>query len=251
MLDEIELQRRFTNLSAPTPMEERLERQGQGGVSLTYVRPRFIRTRLDECFRGHWTFECSLPVEGARENGQPRYCCKGRLTIYGVWREDIGRGRDEKAAASDALKRCGAMFGIARDLQYSGTVPVTPSSARAPTRTQDPYESPGAAPIPTPPPPPKPKLDQGMQYAPILCPWTEEGVACEQKMWDNRTVRKGNQPLFRCTKNRNHVVWIDQWDEATQSLIPRERTTSTAAARAAVEAGFPPPLADEDDDLPF
>jgi len=246
MLDEIELQRRFTNLSAPTPLEERLERQGQGGVSLTYVRPRFIRTRLDECFRGHWTFECSLPVEGARENGQPRYCCKGRLTIVGVWREDVGRGRDEKSAVSDALKRCGAMFGIARDLQYSGTVLSTPSSARAPTRTQDPYEPPGAAPVPT--PPPKPKLDSGFQYAPISCPYCKPS---DQRMWDNRSVRKGNQPIFRCTKNREHVVWINEFDEDTQSFHPSERTTSTAAARAAVEAGFPPQLADEDDDLPF
>src|SRR5262245_587287 len=231
MLDEIELQRRFTNLSAPTPIEERLERQGQGGVSLTYIKPRFIRTRLDECFRGHWTFECSLPVEGARENGQPRYCCKGRLTIYGVWREDVGRGRDEKSAVSDALKRCGAMFGIARDLQYGGTAlapaPAPAPAPRAPTRTQDPYEPPGAAPVPT--PPAKPKADQGVQYAPVQCP------ECKAQMWDNRAVRKNNQPLFRCTKNREHVVWINEFDEATQSLIPRERTTSTAAAHAAVE----------------
>jgi len=247
-MDDAELHRRFLALSDPTPADERLERQGQFGQTLIYVKARFVRARLNAQFGVNWKWEHSLPVEGAREGGQPRYVCKGRLTLpVNNWREDIGTGRDEKAAASDALKRCAAQFGVASDLQYPARTSAPPPAPRAPTRTQDPtYEPPGAAPVPT--PPPKPKLDSGFQYAPIVCPYCKPS---DQKMWDNRAVRKGNQPIFRCTKNRDHVIWINEWDEDTQSFHPSERTTSTAAARAAVEAGFPPQLADEDDDLPF
>lgn len=81
-------------------------------LAVAYIDARDVMERLDSTVGGDWEFRWE-PVDAD---------VKGRLTIYGVSREDVGEqgdgsfGATRKAAVSDALKRCGVQFGIGRYL---------------------------------------------------------------------------------------------------------------------------------------
>jgi hypothetical protein len=82
---------------------------------LAYIDARAVQDRLDAICPDAWSFELTV-IEGAAAP-----TVKGRLTILGVVREDIGEAAEGelgtlKAAASDALKRCAVQFGIGRYL---------------------------------------------------------------------------------------------------------------------------------------
>ncbi|GGQ92333.1 MULTISPECIES: Rad52/Rad22 family DNA repair protein [Deinococcus] len=82
---------------------------------LAYVDARTVQDRLDAICPDAWSFEIEVIP------GTTSPTVKGRLTVLGVAREDIGEaGEGEygtlKAAASDALKRCAVQFGIGRYL---------------------------------------------------------------------------------------------------------------------------------------
>ena len=82
---------------------------------LAYVDARAVQDRLDAICPDAWSFEIEV-IPGAQAP-----TVKGRLTVLGVTREDIGEaGEGEygtlKAASSDALKRCAVQFGIGRYL---------------------------------------------------------------------------------------------------------------------------------------
>ncbi|WP_104990740.1 single-stranded DNA-binding protein DdrA [Deinococcus sp. NW-56] len=82
---------------------------------LAYVDARAVQDRLDAICPDGWSFEIEV-IPGTQHP-----TVKGRLTVLGVTREDIGEaGEGEygtlKAASSDALKRCAVQFGIGRYL---------------------------------------------------------------------------------------------------------------------------------------
>lgn len=82
---------------------------------LTHVDARAVQDRLDAICPDDWSFEMEV-VQGA-----PTPTIKGRLTVLGVTREDMGEAPEGssaayKAAGSDALKRCAVQFGIGRYL---------------------------------------------------------------------------------------------------------------------------------------
>ncbi len=85
---------------------------------LAYVDARAVMDRLDAVCPNEWSFEVTV-VEGTATP-----TVKGRLTLMGVTREDIGEAGGEdgasagtlKAATSDALKRCAVHFGVGRYL---------------------------------------------------------------------------------------------------------------------------------------
>lgn len=82
---------------------------------LAYIDARAVQDRLDAICPDSWSFELNV-IEGTTTP-----TVKGRLTVLGVTREEIGEaGEGElgtlKAAASDALKRCAVQFGIGRYL---------------------------------------------------------------------------------------------------------------------------------------
>ncbi len=85
-------------------------------LMLAHVDARSVMDRLDAICPNEWTFEITV-VQGA---ALPTV--KGRLTVLGVTREDIGEANSTdvkpslKTAASDALKRCAVHFGIGRYL---------------------------------------------------------------------------------------------------------------------------------------
>jgi Rad52/22 family double-strand break repair protein len=90
-----------------------------------YVDARLVFDRLDRVCGHQWSaafaelHEALIPPpvdrNGELRESAPVYV-RCRLTLYGVTREDVGEGRDPKAAFSDAIKRAAVNFGIGRAL---------------------------------------------------------------------------------------------------------------------------------------
>ncbi|GGR45657.1 hypothetical protein GCM10008959_03600 [Deinococcus seoulensis] len=92
-----------------------LSRDRSRALLLAHIDARAVQDRLDAICPADWTFR----VEVIPGTSVPTV--KGRLTVLGVAREDLGQAPDGdlstlKAAASDALKRCAVHFGIGRYL---------------------------------------------------------------------------------------------------------------------------------------
>ncbi len=84
-------------------------------LMLAHIDARAVQDRLDAVCPDAWEFSVEV-VAGTRLP-----TVKGRLTILGVSREDIGEAPEGdlgtlKAATSDAMKRCAVQFGIGRYL---------------------------------------------------------------------------------------------------------------------------------------
>lgn len=82
-----------------------------------YIDANTVRERLDDVVPGEWdlTLELLPALPGPDDEGTTA-SFKARLQILGVIREDVGTGRDYKAAATDAFKRAAVRFGIAHEL---------------------------------------------------------------------------------------------------------------------------------------
>lgn len=119
----------WTRLAAPLPTGVISWRQDGKIVTrdgkhfarfVAYIEANTARERLDTVVPGEWdlTLELLPPLaalDGGVENDAP--CAfKARLTVLDVVREDVGSGRDYKAAATDAFKRAAVRFGIAHEL---------------------------------------------------------------------------------------------------------------------------------------
>jgi|SoiMethySBSTD1v2_1073268.scaffolds.fasta_scaffold121764_2 hypothetical protein len=86
---------------------------------VAYIEANTARERLDAVVPGEWdlTLELLPPLPGIDDGAEGTACSfKARLQILGVIREDVGTGRDYKAAATDAFKRAAVRFGIAHEL---------------------------------------------------------------------------------------------------------------------------------------
>lgn len=116
----------WAQLSAPLPagvIEWRqdgraIQRDGKFFARfLCYVESNTVRERLDTVVPGEWDLTLELLPPIAADSDDDATCAfKARLQILGVIREDVGMGRDYKAAATDAFKRAGVRFGIAHEL---------------------------------------------------------------------------------------------------------------------------------------
>ena len=86
---------------------------------VAYIEANTVRERLDSVVPGEWDLTLELlPPLPAMDEGPDAAACsfKARLQILGVIREDVGTGRDYKAAATDAFKRAAVRFGVAHEL---------------------------------------------------------------------------------------------------------------------------------------
>lgn len=96
-----------------------VEREGRWYARFfAYVDANTVRERLDRVVPGEWDLTLDLlPALPARADEDAAQCAfKARLQVLGVIREDVGTGRDYKAAATDAFKRAAVRFGIAHEL---------------------------------------------------------------------------------------------------------------------------------------
>lgn len=110
-------------------------RPGPKGMTLSYVEVGYIIKCLNDIFGFFWNFEITN-----QEVGNHQVVVRGKLTIpvspnYSIVKENYGGAEikkyeesklpidianDMKAAASDCLKKCASMLGIAQDLYWKG-----------------------------------------------------------------------------------------------------------------------------------
>ncbi|MDD5308323.1 MAG: Rad52/Rad22 family DNA repair protein [Deltaproteobacteria bacterium] len=123
-------------LSAPFPADAVKNRRGNFGKPINYVDGAAIIARLNDCFENNWNF--TIVEHHVLTTGE--VLVLGRLGAFGVVKEAFGRGMPAisretgevlseadayKAAATDALKKCATMLGVAAYL-YSDDVPEQP-----------------------------------------------------------------------------------------------------------------------------
>jgi hypothetical protein len=126
-------------LTRPFETGQIKRRQGAHGKELSYVDVAAVITRLNEAFDHEWTFEVT-----SHEIQENEAIVVGRLTAGGVTKMHFGGssitldrdGRvvsiadDLKAAASDALKKCASLLGVALEI-YGGAPERQPASRTA------------------------------------------------------------------------------------------------------------------------
>jgi hypothetical protein len=86
---------------------------------VAYISAGVVRQRLDEVVPGEWSFTTELlptAPESSEEPTDTPAAFKGRLTILGVVREDVGVGKDYKVASTDSFKRAAVRYGIGHEL---------------------------------------------------------------------------------------------------------------------------------------
>lgn len=184
-------------LYKPTPATEIRQRQGPGGRMLDYVTARYVMDRLDELGPEHWQDQYVDRTDGSVR-------CGIGVLVEGewVWKWDVGAPSDiepEKGSYSEAFKRAGVKWGIARDLYGDHASPHGRSGP------------PSAAPVPLPrPAAPPPSAGGTLQEPPELAemfgetrtddgvcpdhgkPWKENsrGFYCATKVGDGWCQRK-------------------------------------------------------------
>jgi hypothetical protein len=124
-------------LGEATPAEEIKHRPGPGGKSLSYVDARFVMDRLDAIVGPElWQDTYDEMTDGAVR-------CGIGILVDGewVWKWDVGTESDiesDKGSYSDAFKRSGVKWGIARDLYGHTSTPVAARPASAPRPVSSP-----------------------------------------------------------------------------------------------------------------
>ncbi|MEM3335440.1 MAG: Rad52/Rad22 family DNA repair protein [Thermoplasmata archaeon] len=126
----------YKGLKEKTPKQYIKQRPGRGGKTFDYVEVGYITDFLNKKFNCMWSFEVI-----DKQIGHEKVYVLGRLTIYvptpfviqEIKKEQFGGadikkdsktgkvidiGDDLKAAASDSLKKCASMLGIASDVYW-------------------------------------------------------------------------------------------------------------------------------------
>ena len=107
-------------LKRPFPVEQLMFRKGPGGKELVYITARHVMDRLDkEVGQENWTTNYR-EVMG-------RIICELSIYIDGKWITKCDGADDTsiegaKGALSDALKRAGVQWGIARVYYHAGAM---------------------------------------------------------------------------------------------------------------------------------
>jgi hypothetical protein len=187
---------------------------------------------------GEWDLTLDLlpPLPTRAGDDDTAQCSfKARLQILGVIREDVGTGRDYKAAATDAFKRAAVRFGIGHKLyalepnwvQVDGdgrwAKPLeepqaayarreSRGSARAvsrPSSTADPAGDGGSNASAGESLVVEPETDHTEPRADGLTDESPDCPKCGGRMWDNRlTKRNPKAPDFKCRdRSCDGVVW--------------------------------------------
>jgi len=126
----------YESLKEPTPTKFIKKRPGRAGLTFDYVEVGYITDFLNRKFNCMWSFDIL-----DKQVGHEKVWVLGKLTVYiptsfgiqEIFKTQFGGadikkdkfaklpidiGDDLKAAASDALKKCASMFGIASDIYW-------------------------------------------------------------------------------------------------------------------------------------
>jgi len=199
---------------------------------VAYIEANTARERLDAVVPGEWdlTLELLPPIPGLDDGGDGAACSfKARLQILGVIREDVGTGRDYKAAATDAFKRAAVRFGIAHELyayeqnwvQMDGdgkyARPIEDPAVAYTRRHGRPRavasaEVEGDALVPSERAAELPVTEEPMSVPVATGPLASDEQSCPKcggRMWDNRlTKRNPKAPDYKCRdRSCDGVIW--------------------------------------------
>jgi hypothetical protein len=113
----------------PTPPSEIRQRQGPNGRTLDYIDARYVMDTLDKLGPENWQDRYEDRADGSVR-------CGIGINVEGewIWKWDVGTQSDiepEKGSHSEAFKRAGVKWGIARDLYGHTTQARGGSSPRA------------------------------------------------------------------------------------------------------------------------
>ncbi|MCB2212105.1 RAD52 family DNA repair protein [bacterium] len=116
----------INDLASPFPPDQVKQRRGSFGKELAYIEAHNVIARLNDALDGEWSFHI---VSWDAEPDE--VIVRGRLTIGDTVREQFGGSKitrhrdtgeimnladDLKSAASDALKKCASLAGVALSL---------------------------------------------------------------------------------------------------------------------------------------
>src|SRR5678810_799731 len=131
----------WAQLSAPLPTGVIAWRQDGRAIQrdgkyfarfVAYVDANTVRERLDSVVAGEWDLTLELlPTLTSDDQDESTCSFKARLQILGVIREDVGTGRDYKAAATDAFKRAAGLAEVA-DEPPAATGPLASDAPSCP-----------------------------------------------------------------------------------------------------------------------
>ncbi len=125
-------------LGKPFPKTAIKQRRGGGGKSLSYVETHTVIHRLNSATNGDWSFhirDVQWRNDVLMVQGELTIPGLGTRSGFGVQQVVERAGEDlVKGAASDALKKCATLFGVALELygsDYEANVPPqAPQTAR-------------------------------------------------------------------------------------------------------------------------
>ena len=147
-------------LEAPFPPEVIKQREGSYGRMLDYVEAWAVIARLTEAFEGNWSFDIQSyqilddEVVVLAKLTASDMVSKTQFGAAAITRaKDTGKavslGDDIKAAATDALKKCATLLGVALYL-YNGNGVVSSGAAKNPqTETNGVYCGAGSNNLPS------------------------------------------------------------------------------------------------------
>jgi hypothetical protein len=143
-------------LAAPFPAEAVKRRRGSFGKPVNFVCGSAVVARLNDCFDGDWSFA----IVEHRVLATGEVLVHGKLTALGIIKEAFGKAAPAisretgevlseadayKAAATDSLKKCATMLGVAAYL-YADDVPDQPVEKAVPGTQGNPARGTQAAP---------------------------------------------------------------------------------------------------------
>jgi hypothetical protein len=115
-----------------TPLKYIKTRPGPGGISLNYVEVGYVINVLNQVFGWDWDFKVLDQQIGNKQvwvRGELTVRLKGHTIVKGQYggadikfnrrdSEAVSIADDLKAAASDCLKKCASLMGIASDVYF-------------------------------------------------------------------------------------------------------------------------------------
>jgi hypothetical protein len=139
-----------------TPKDEIRWRKGRGGTKFPYTDSAYVIRTLNKAFSWDWDFEVDSEELFAVGDQPFEVKCRGKLTVrlngQAVTKSQYGAAQVEmlkdgsapvsiadvyKAAATDALKKCASLLGIALDIYDSDSPVHTGRQANGDERTQE------------------------------------------------------------------------------------------------------------------
>jgi hypothetical protein len=169
--------------------------------------------------------------------------------VLGVVREDVGSGRDYKAAATDAFKRAAVRFGIAHELySYGQNWVELDGDGRNAKPVEDPARVYARKTVGGEQPDHLEKFVDRQTPARALD--EESCPRCGGRMWDNRlTKRNPRAPDFKCRdRSCDGVIWPARPGDKKAENEAESESKETAPAWTPLPGA---PLIPEDADLPF